>query len=428
MRVSRVRRRAPWITAVGALGWMLACASPGMPPGGPPDAEAPALVGVSPDSAAVRVRATSVTLQFDEVVSEGASGAGVGVGASTLAALVLLSPGDGRERVRWRRTAIEIEPRGGFRANTTYRVTLLPGLADLRGNIVRESHQLVFSTGDSLTAGEIEGAIFDWVAGRSAPLARLEAFRAADTTFRWVTRADSSGRFVLRDLAPDAYHLRAWIDQTPNRQLDARESFDSITVVIDGRASADLYVFSHDTLGARIEGVEPVDSTALRVRFDRAVALRWTPDSGSAFLQGADSVRIPVGVLVPEAQFDSVRRAARAAADTGGVADTSAGAGRVAAGRVAAERAAATPPARAAAPADTARPGPVFGRAIPVRTWVLPLPAPLAPGDYRLTTVGIEGLTGTRRTSERQFRVREPAPPVVKDSTPPAPAARPPAP
>ena len=176
-----------------------------------------------------------------------------------------------------------------------------------------------------------------------------------------------------------------------------------ITVVIDGRASRDFYVFSHDTLGARIETVEPVDSTALRLRFDRAVALRWSPDSGSAFLQGADSVRIPVGVLVPEAQFDSVRRAARAAADTSAATDTS------------------------AAPSDTARPGPVFGRAIPVRNWVLPLPVPLAPGDYRLTTVGIEGLTGIRRTSERQFRVREPAPPVVKDSTPPAPPRRPPA-
>lgn len=403
MQLRRCRHRGPAIAAAGALGWMLACASPGMPPGGPPDAVAPSLVSVSPDSAAVRVRATSVTLQFDEVISEGAGGAGGGFGASTLDALVLLSPGDGRERVRWRRDALEIEPRGGFRANTTYRVTLLPGLADLRGNIVRETHQLVFSTGDSLTAGEIDGAIFDWVAGRSAPLARLEAFRAADTTFRWVTRADSSGRFVLRDLAPDVYHLRAWIDQTANRQLDARESFDTITVVIDGRASRDFYVFSHDTLGARIETVEPVDSTALRLRFDRAVALRWTPDSGSAFLQGADSVRIPVGVLVPEAQFDSVRRAARAAADTSAATDTS------------------------AAPSDTARPGPVFGRAIPVRNWVLPLPVPLAPGDYRLTTVGIEGLTGIRRTSERQFRVREPAPPVVKDSTPPAPPRRPPA-
>lgn len=420
--------RPPALGLAVALGaFAVSCASPGMPPGGPPDVAAPVVTGVSPDSNAVRVKASSVTLRFDEVVSERTGGSGrTSFGAAgTLDAIVRLSPGDGRERVSWRRTAIEVEPRGGFRANTTYRLTLLPGLADLRGNAVRRVQEFVFSTGDSLATGELSGAIFDWAAGRAAPLARVEAFVDADTSFRWITSADSSGRFTLRDLAPARYHVRAWVDATANRQLDEREAFDSTTVAFSGAATNDFYVFVHDTLGPRVETVESVDSTALRVRFDRATSLEWAPDSFSVVLQGTDSSRIAVGVLVPAARYDSLARLARAAADSARAAAD--------ANRAPADSAKVPAPvaARVAGPrADTLPTGPKFGRAIPVQTWVVPLRAPLAPGEYRLTALRVEGLTGARRTSERAFRINEPPKPVVKDSTavtpPPARPPRPP--
>lgn len=395
-----------------ALGVVGACASPGMPPGGPPDVAAPELVSTSPDTGAVRVRASSITLRFNEVVSERTGGSPGGTGGSSLDALVLLSPSDGRSRVNWRRSALEIEPREGFRPNTTYRLTLLPGLADLRGNIVRVPTELVFSTGESVNTGALTGAVFDWVAGRAAPLARLEAFPPADTTFRWVARADSAGRFALRNLGPGTYHVRAWIDATPNRQLDARESFDTLTVVVDSTALRDLYVFSHDTVGPRIEVAEPVDTTALRIRFDRAVAPSWVPDSATFLLLGADSARIPLGTPVPEARYDSLQRVARAAADSARAAkDTTAPRPRPTQ---------AAPPTSAAADTGTAA---RFGRPIPVQNWVAPLLAPLAPGEYRLRVSEAEGLSGARRDSERQFTVRAPPPP--KDSVPPAASAAP---
>ncbi|MBL8996753.1 MAG: Ig-like domain-containing protein [Gemmatimonadetes bacterium] len=409
----RLRRAA----LAGALtfGGLTACASPGMPPGGPPDVAAPELVATSPDTGAVRVRTSSVTLRFNEVVSERTGGSPGGAGGGTLDALVLLSPGDGRARVNWRRSALEIEPRDGFRPNTTYRLTLLPGLADLRGNTIRVPTEVVFSTGESVSTGALTGAVFDWVAGRAAPLARVEAFLPADTTFRWVARADSAGRFALRNLGPGTYHVRAWVDATPNRQLDSRESFDTLTVAVDTTALRDFYVFSHDTLGPRIEVAEPMDTTALRIRFDRAVAPSWVPDSATFVLLGADSARIMLGTPVPEARYDSLQRVARAAADSVRAAqDTTGPQPRPA--RV-------TPPARASADTGSA---PRFGRPIPVQNWVAPLLAPLAPGEYRVRVSEAEGLSGARRDSERQFTVRAPPPP--KDSVPPAAAARPPRP
>ncbi|HRQ78451.1 MAG TPA: hypothetical protein PLY94_07610, partial [Gemmatimonadaceae bacterium] len=62
-RLSRLERDD---AAVGVA----ACASQGMPPGGPPDAEIPQIVQLLPDTNAVNVRVPAVVLRFDEVVNE----------------------------------------------------------------------------------------------------------------------------------------------------------------------------------------------------------------------------------------------------------------------------------------------------------------------------------------------------------------------
>ncbi len=419
--------RSRWIRAgavVIGLASVSACASPGMPPGGPPDRDPPAIVAVTPETLAVGVRATSVVFRFDEVVNErstpgmsgsgasggmGGTGGGFGGGGfggasmsgeASLAAMFAISPSDGRERVRWRREAIEIEPRGGFRPNTTYRIALLPGLSDLRGNARKEGMALVFSTGPALATGAIDGVVFDWVGGKPAGAARLEAFVPGDTTFRWRARTDSSGRFVLPTLAPGRYHLRGWIDQNQNGTIDGREAFDTATVTVGDTATRALYAFEHDTIGPRLESVELVDSTGLRLKFDRAPAPDWSPVGTTVTLQRTDSSRVPIGLAIPGARFDSLRAARAAEADTT-VGDSVAPA-----------------PAAVADSSVTPRPAPTLERPVPILGWVVPLEQPLPPVTYRLKVQQVRGLTGRVRDSEREIRVRPPAP---KDST----AARP---
>ncbi len=439
--------------AVGAACLAAACASPGVPPGGPPDKEAPALLGVTPDTNSVNVKARAVVFRFDEVLNErstpiggGAQTGGVGsLGgntSSTLHQLVVVSPGDGRERVTWRRTGIEIEPRGGFRPNTTYRVTLLPGLADLRGNLLREPIDVVFSTGATRETRTISGAVFDWTAGKVAPLATVEAYTGTDSTVRWSTRADSSGRFVLRDLPEGDFLLRGFIDTDGDRRLDPRELYDVTPVALVDSARIDLYAFVHDTIGPRLEALDPIDSTAVRIRFDRAADLNWQPSAGSVVILRADSTEVPLGLMVPSTVFDSTARAAAllraaadsAAADSAARADTSARAVAPADSAALADsvrnaQAAARAAARAAdrAAADTV-PKPQLERPIPVSSWVVPFAAPLAPGEYVLKVRGIRSLTGAARDSERQFRLRPPPPPdtTAARNTRPALPPRPP--
>lgn len=430
--------------AFAAAAALAACASQGMPPGGPPDAEVPKLVRLLPDSNAVNVRAPAVVIRFDEVVNErssatpprggGAPSASGGASAAGLAGVLLLSPSDGRDEVIWRREALELRPRRGLRPNTTYRVTLMPGLADLRGNRIAEPFSYIFSTGGTIPSGAISGVVFDWTTGKPAANARVDVFLPTDTTFRWSTRADSLGRFRLTELADASYELRAWIDGNNDRRISFREVSDAAQVSLVDTASLELYAYVRDTLPPRLEVLELVDSTALRIRLDRGIVADW--DGLGAELVGADSAVIALGgPFIPSVTYDSLARLrAQAARDSIAAATAdSAAADTAAADTAAAGREVAVPAPR---PPDTVRventrpaqrdttaraadstaadsteadtiPVPVFRRSVPVQQWTAPLAAPLAPGEYLFRIRGARGLNGRSVETERQLRVVE---------------------
>jgi hypothetical protein len=405
----------------------VACAQPGAPPGGPPDAELPVLLKVLPESNAVNVRTPAVVLQFDEVINERSNsaggqstGGGQGSGvANTLGNVLVISPSDGRDEVIWRRTALELRPRRGFRPNTTYRVTINPGLADLRGNRTTVPFDFVFSTGPTTASGELRGVFFDWTTGRVAPNARIELFREGDTTFRWIARSDSGGRFVVRDLDAGSYELRGWVDANNDRRISFREVSEAMRVAFSDTASVELYAFLRDTLPPRIEGVDLLDSTGLRVRFDRGLVADW--DGAGVSLFGPDSTLLPLGgAMIPSARYDSLASARRAARDSAAKANDTSATDTSAAGATRDARrpqrpVVAPPVVEDSAAIDSLPPAPIFRRKVPETSWSVPLSSPLAPGAYRLRIVGPPGLNGRTVNAEREFRVRPPLPP--SDST-----------
>lgn len=412
---------------VGLLALLAACASPGMPPGGPPDDDVPVITRISPDSNAVNVTANAVLIHFGEVIAERPSGAGGGGGAfggsaAGLSTVVSISPSDGREEVNWRRTAIEIKPRRGFRENTAYRVNIRPGIADLRGNVLTTATEFVFSTGATIPSGEVRGVVFDFAQASPAPQARVEAFPPSDSTLRWTARADSSGRYVIRDLTPGTYLVRAWIDANSDQRLGANEAMDTATVSFEQSSSAELYAFVRDTMAPRIERVTVSDSTVLTLRFDRVVVGNWDP-AGAVMLLAADSSAIAFeGTMLPAFRFDSLGRAA--SADTvpadSSVSLDSLGALQARADSVAADSAAAAAAAPVSDSTVQAAPPPRFERTRPALEWKVRLAAPLAPGDYLIRITGAPGLNGLSWPSERTLRVREPEPaPEAPPTTPP---------
>ncbi len=382
----------------------LACAQPSPPPGGPPDTEAPRLLSVSPESGAVGARPNEVVFRFDEVVSERPQG------ATDLKGLFLISPRDGDANVRWRRDAITIRPGRGWRANTVYTVTMLPGLMDLRGNADRAGATIAFSTGGAFPATQIEGIVFDWSAQRPAPKALVEAVDVSDST-TYVAIADSTGRFRFEALRTGSYGIRGVIDANNNRRRESREAWDSVRIALRDSARIELLAIVHDTIGPRVGQVVVRDSVTIRVAFDQALSPAETLSMSQIRITRADSTPVPVTFVLPVAEFDRREQdLVRARADSTRKADTTRRSDTT-------QRVVAVPRVDSIA-ADSSRvPTTVKpSRAPPVTEVVVRLgTAVRASTAYRLRAQNVRGILAAPRTSERVFTT--PKPPAPKDTT-----------
>lgn len=335
----------------------LACASPGVPPGGPVDSEAPQIVRIAPDSGKTSVSPKELIFRFNEVVSERPSG------AQSLDALFLISPREGSPRVDWNRDEIAVRPRRGWRKNTAYTITLLPGLSDLRGNTRNTGAVTMFSTGANIPTAKISGVFYNWAEGRTIPRGLIEARARLDTTIVYVTTTDSVGRFALQNMPAGSYNVRAILDDNNNKGLDPRESWDSAGAVLGDSARVELYGFVHDSIGSRLSSVTYTDSVTLQLNFDNPLAIAPPLTAANVRVRASDSTDVAIVSVLP--------------------------------------------PAR-----DTAVAGvPRLARPIPARSLTVKMSRQLKPGGiYRVQVTDARNLMGVARTSERSVTV--PATPV----------------
>jgi hypothetical protein len=410
-----VRQR---LIAAAAAAAALACASASPPPGGAEDRNPPRLVRVTPDSNAVNVHDRNVTFQFDETINDRGSG------AQELDNYFLVSPSDGNPRVSWHRSRIDVRPRDGFRENTAYTVSVLPGLGDLRGNVSRVGASVVFSTGPTIPPNRITGTVFDWVAERPASRALIQALTPDSVLY--LAQSDSAGHFTVGPLPAGSYLVRAIIDANNNRALDRSEAFDTVRVTAPQAAPVELLTIARDTLPPRISSVAVLDSISLRVTFDRPLDPDTALTAASFRLVAADSSVVPiVAVLPPRAEQAETQARQQAYADSLRRIDSLAG-------RALPPRRTATPPAPAAGTRPSVPP--------PYSALLLRVARPLAPNaTYRLRVAGARALSRRAEDSERSFTTPRPAPPrpsadstrrttpapARRDSTSPPPAATP---
>jgi hypothetical protein len=345
-----------------------------MPPGGPPDSAAPQIVAIVPDSGALGSSPKEVIFRFDEVVAERPPA------ATTLSDLFLISPRDGAPNVSWHRSAIGVRPRRGWRPNTPYTVIMLPGVADIRGNVRNTGAATFFSTGSAIPRTRIAGRAFDWVAGTPAKGALVESFVRPDSLHAYVALTDSSGAFVIQHLPPGRYTVRAYMDLNKNLGIDPSEPWDSASVSLTDTAAVALLMFKHDSLPPRVREVAIVDSVTLRVAFDIPLDPSQTLTASNFSIVGPDSAAIPIAGVTPSV------------------------------------------------PAiDTTKPA--LPRRAPASEVVIKLQRPLAPRTaHRIRAIGIRGILGQTGDSERPFTTPAPAPPPAPRPAVPVTTSPPPGP
>jgi hypothetical protein len=367
------------------------CASPGMPPGGPPDVAAPQIIAIIPDSGTVGVKPKEVLFRFDEVVSERPQG------GTTLGDLFLISPRDGLPKASWHRDAIGVRPEHGWRNNTPYTVIMLKGLADIRGNVRNTGASTFFSTGTSVPRTRIGGNVFDWVSGSTAAGALVESFVPPDSLHPYVAVVDTNGGFAIEHVPPARYLLRAYLDRNRNLSIDPSEPWDSTTVNLGDSVRATLLLFVHDTLPPRIREVRQRDSVSLQVVFDKPIDPTQTLTAANFAVIGPDSVPVPIVRVGPPEPDTTV----------------TANPAQPPAARPSASSLRRPVPARRDTTVAVAKP--VMPRPAPISEVVITLQRPLTPKvAYRVRAIGVRGLLGKTGDSERAF-------------TPPTPPATPPA-
>lgn len=369
---------------IAAVVFALSCASPGMPPGGPPDKAAPQIISITPDSGSVGVKPKEVLFRFDEVVAERPPS------VTTLGDLFLISPRDGVPEASWHRDAIAVKPSHGWRPNTPYTVIMMRGLADIRGNVRNTGATTFFSTGPTIPRTRISGQVFDWVSGAPATGALVESFVPPDSIHPYVALVDSGGRFLLEHVPPARYTVRAYLDRNKNLGIDPSEPWDSTTVNLTDSARIELLLFVHDTLPPRLRDVAAIDSLTLRLTFDKPIDPAQTLSAANFAVVGPDSISVPIVSAGPERK------------------DTTA-------------TVAAPPPARAGVSPrtdTTAAPKAVMSRPTAVSTVIIKLQRQLTPKlVYRVHAIGIRGLLGVTGDSERPFTAPAPLPPPAPKPT-----------
>ena len=355
------------------------CASPGLPPGGPERHVPPAIVRIQPDTNAVNVRGREFVIKFDEVISEHPSN------ASSLGDLVLISPRSGAPRVDWHRSSITIRPSKGWKANTAYTVTLLPGVADLRGNVMKTQTVVTFSTGPSIPATTLSGTIFDWLTGIPSNSGLIEAHTLNDTTTVYVAASDSIGHYGMRGLPPAQYLVRGILDANRNRALDPSEAYDTTAVYLKDSLNLELLAFAHDSTGPKLGNVRASDSVTVHASFDTPLDPRVPLATSDFRLTGPDSAGIAI-VSVKAFNPDSAMRAPAIP--------------------LVPQSAIPIPPPRATR-ATMVLPKPT--RPLLVREIVLIAVTPLRPGvTYKLTVLNATGPTGKKLSSDKTFELPKP--------------------
>ena len=424
----RLSRLAPW--PLGLL--LLACASAGDPPGGPPDIDPPVVQGTTPDSGATLEQPPhSASILFDEVIAERVAG-----NPSTIDGAVVLSPTVGPVRVSWKRTRIEVSPRGGFKPGRIYHLELLPVVTDLRNNRMRTGRTIVFSTGPEIPHARRRGAIVDWVGARPAARALVEAVLMPDS-LPYRTYADSTGWFDMGAMPPGTYVVYGIMDTNGDKRRGGREAFDSTRLDVADSGAVELYAFVHDTLGPRVRDVETPDTMTVKITFDRPIDPSFTFDTANVALTTAEdtTTKLPVAGIYTQPGLDSLRAAAdsarRAAARDTTHADTT---------RADTSRARRPLPPRPALPLGVAVPGPgaarppldssralkmLARRRPPTDVRIVKLDTPLAIGvRYVIRLDSVRGLTGAYAHSRGQIHIaaRRPSPivgsaPGARDTT-----------
>lgn len=194
---------------IGALFFVVSCASIGNPSGGPRDEDPPRFVGSNPMQGAVEVTPNKIVLTFDELVNV----------KDPFSKVVVSPPGAQAPRVSSLGRRVTVEFRDTLKPNTTYTINFGDAIVDNNEGNKLEDFMYTFSTGPVLDSLMISGMVLgaedlDPSSGIYVGLhSNLNDTAFTRTRFDRIAKTDENGRFVIGGLAPGQYRIYALDDR-----------------------------------------------------------------------------------------------------------------------------------------------------------------------------------------------------------------------
>ena len=226
-----------------------ACASTGMPDGGPYDETPPKFVRANPEPNAINSKRKKISIEFDEFIK-----------LDKASEKVIVSPPQNETpevKVSGKRVLVEFFD--SLKANTTYTIDFGDAIVDNNEDNPLGNFAYSFSTGESIDTMEISGTVLN-----AADLEPVKGIQVGihkdlnDTAFSKIpfdriSRTDSRGHFNIKGIAPGTYRVYALMDGNQNYLFDSKTEaiayLDSLVVPsMEGAVREDTIWNEIDTL------------------------------------------------------------------------------------------------------------------------------------------------------------------------------------
>ena len=195
-----------------------ACASTGMPDGGPYDETPPKFVRATPEPNATNNKRSKISIEFDEYIK-----------LDKPSEKVIISPPQKEPpevKVSGRRVLVEFFDT--LQENTTYTIDFGDAIVDNNEDNPLGNFAYAFSTGESIDTMEVSGIVLNAqdlepVKGIQVGLHKdLHDSAFTKLPFVRISRTDSRGHFTVRGIAPGKYRIYALMDGNQNYLFDSK--------------------------------------------------------------------------------------------------------------------------------------------------------------------------------------------------------------
>lgn len=244
------------------------CANVQAPSGGPEDKAPPKIVEFFPQNKTADFKENKISIVFDKYMNR-----------PSVKENIFISP-TVKFKTDWSGKNLEIEFNETLKENTTYSFTLGTEYSDWKSNKPAEAFNLIFSTGQTIDSGYIEGMIKNTAPGGTFVYAykiddiNPDTLNYGLTPPHYWTQVGSNGKFRLNALKDGTYRILAATDEYKDNifteGVDKFGTADSDVLVMNYIPNRDISIFTGppiDRLGPALTDVRALFSDYLELNF-----------------------------------------------------------------------------------------------------------------------------------------------------------------